>query len=506
MARYFNTSGPNIPEKHYTLKRGELISEGKKLVDDQRYFTIWAPRQTGKSTYFRLLAEELQKDGYKVLHINVENFLSDTEQSFLKILSSDFEEGFGLSMLMRRFSDLFEILKKNRSFKGVLIVDEVEGLNPEIFGQFLHTIRNLYHSRQTHCLKSVILVGVTNIIGVVEDNASPFNIADNLAVPYFTDEETFELLHQHEAETGQLFEEKVKTKICDMTANQPGLVNGFAQQLILRQEEKPVIEFEDYLQVEHWYLSKTIDKNISNVLNKARKYRTFVEKLLFTEAKIPFRINREDIKVLHTNGLLTWDEEDNVTFWVPLYKKCLYDAFYPYMNGEKREISRELWVDEYFDKKNNLLLDKFIDNYNAYIKRRGFRYFREKDEDGNYLSLKEAALVYSFETYIQAFLQEAQGKSYLEPHTGLGRCDLLVNVRDKEYVFEPKVYRSPSEFHKGQRQLAHYCESLGLTTGTYLVFIPSHINLPQVITDSDSQFENVLIKTWLVFYDEEKDF
>jgi len=39
------------------------------------------------------------------------------------------------------------------------------------------------------------------------NNASPFNIADNLEIPYFTGEETFELLHRHEEETGQLFDE-----------------------------------------------------------------------------------------------------------------------------------------------------------------------------------------------------------------------------------------------------------------------------------------------------------
>jgi hypothetical protein len=52
--RSFNTSGPNILEKHYTLPRLALIEKGKRLVHDDRYFTIWAPRQAGKSTYFRL--------------------------------------------------------------------------------------------------------------------------------------------------------------------------------------------------------------------------------------------------------------------------------------------------------------------------------------------------------------------------------------------------------------------------------------------------------------------
>ena len=50
--RTFNTSGPNMPDQHYTLQRLDWIERGKNLVSKSRYFTIWAPRQTGKSTYF----------------------------------------------------------------------------------------------------------------------------------------------------------------------------------------------------------------------------------------------------------------------------------------------------------------------------------------------------------------------------------------------------------------------------------------------------------------------
>ena len=61
--RKFNTSGPNIPEKHYTIERTNLINKGLDLVKDERYFTIWAPRQTGKSTYFGQLSNKLDKIG-----------------------------------------------------------------------------------------------------------------------------------------------------------------------------------------------------------------------------------------------------------------------------------------------------------------------------------------------------------------------------------------------------------------------------------------------------------
>jgi predicted AAA+ superfamily ATPase len=74
---YFNTSGPNISDKHYTLKREYLIPKGVQLVTDDRYFTIWAPRQTGKTTYFISLAKKLKTLGYQVLQTNLENFKKD---------------------------------------------------------------------------------------------------------------------------------------------------------------------------------------------------------------------------------------------------------------------------------------------------------------------------------------------------------------------------------------------------------------------------------------------
>ncbi|MEK7254414.1 MAG: AAA family ATPase, partial [Bacteroidota bacterium] len=192
--RFFNTSGPNIPAAHYTLERKALIAQGQKLVHNSRYFTIWAPRQTGKSTYFRLLAKELEKAGFSVMHINLENFKTESLGTLMTYIHSQAKEQWGINLTGTTFGDFFNELQDCRGKNLVFIVDEIEGLNPDYFGQFLHTIRNLYHSRETHCLKSTILVGVTNIVGVVSDNASPFNIADNLLIPYFSEGEVRDLL------------------------------------------------------------------------------------------------------------------------------------------------------------------------------------------------------------------------------------------------------------------------------------------------------------------------
>ena len=93
MKRYFNTSGPNYPEKHYTLMRRELVEEGINLVQQEKYFTIWAPRQSGKSTYFLLLKKQLERQGYTVVWMNIENFIDASLSTFLTKLNITFNKG-----------------------------------------------------------------------------------------------------------------------------------------------------------------------------------------------------------------------------------------------------------------------------------------------------------------------------------------------------------------------------------------------------------------------------
>ena len=505
--RRFNTSGPNIIAKHYTLPRLDIVEEGINKIRDERYFTIWAPRQTGKSTYFRLLADRLLTEGYKVAHVNFENYKEATLASFLNHLVVSLRKFWQIDYAGHTLQSIFTGISEIQDQKLILIIDEVEGINPDFFGQFLHSIRNVYHSRTEHSLKSVILVGVSNIVGVVQDNASPFNVTDNLNVPYFTDTETLELLGQHETETGQLFDPSVKAKISDITANQPGLVNGFASKLIENNPTKPLIDYDDYLFVEDWYLTEAIDKNVTNIVNKASQYRPFIERLLFTEAKVLFQINREPIKFLFVNGIIKKDKEGFVTFWVPLYQKCLHSTFYPYLNGEQRRIQENIDIGDYFTPEGTLYMPKVIEKYREYAQKRGFRYFLEHDKDGNVISIKEAALMYSFETYINAFLGVVGGTSYIEAHTNLGRTDMIINIDGQEAVVKSKVYQNITQFEKGKAQVAYYAHRMGLTTATYLVFVSSTVTHKDVIElPAFFKDKNVLVTTYLVRYDMETDF
>ena len=87
--REFNTSGPCYPTEHYTVMRHALIAEGKEKVRKGRYFTIFAPRQSGKTTYFQLLLTELKTEGFIPIWLSFENFKTLARERFYYAINQD---------------------------------------------------------------------------------------------------------------------------------------------------------------------------------------------------------------------------------------------------------------------------------------------------------------------------------------------------------------------------------------------------------------------------------
>jgi hypothetical protein len=63
MAKFFNTAGPCRPERHYMLPPEERLPELPRLIDQELYLVVHAPRQSGKTTCFRSLAQALTATG-----------------------------------------------------------------------------------------------------------------------------------------------------------------------------------------------------------------------------------------------------------------------------------------------------------------------------------------------------------------------------------------------------------------------------------------------------------
>ena len=90
------------------------------LVEKERYFTIWAPRQTGKSTYFLLLKSALNQQGYLVMTANFENFKDASMSGLLRDIRSKLESIGISSPEFATFGDVSEFLELLKGKKVVL--------------------------------------------------------------------------------------------------------------------------------------------------------------------------------------------------------------------------------------------------------------------------------------------------------------------------------------------------------------------------------------------------
>lgn len=63
MTRWFNTAGPCKVDIHYMLPTGDRLPSLTRLIAQQSYFVIHAPRQTGKTTAIQALATTARKLG-----------------------------------------------------------------------------------------------------------------------------------------------------------------------------------------------------------------------------------------------------------------------------------------------------------------------------------------------------------------------------------------------------------------------------------------------------------
>ncbi|MFW6004989.1 MAG: ATP-binding protein, partial [Desulfonatronovibrionaceae bacterium] len=75
MARFFNNAGPVKPEIHYTIDPLHRVDweEISGYIDQQRYFVLHAPRQTGKtSTLLAMMKAINEKGRYACAYANIE--------------------------------------------------------------------------------------------------------------------------------------------------------------------------------------------------------------------------------------------------------------------------------------------------------------------------------------------------------------------------------------------------------------------------------------------------
>ena len=357
--RRFGTQGPVNPEQHYIVARTEELAEFTKRVKEGRYIVIFAPRQTGKTTFFYAAMDILaaEEPTYLLIHLDFEAYKSLTPSDFYSNLTEDIREEIenlyhkrgevpsetlshflknmaltdNMSML-RSFRALARVIENQRV---VVFIDEFDGIPPTVVSDFLYTLRRIYISRTSpRCPHSLGIIGVKSIAQLNYDRSvSPFNIHDDFALSNFTPAQVQELFGQYTEETGQVFAPEVIESIHKQTGGQPFLVNRFAQILA---EEMDIPKTET-LTMTHFSeaLMQLLDENNTNLthlitnIRRNPRFESFLMRILLYEEGVPFNLRNELINELATYGVLARGTDRMCEIANPVYLHCIIQAFKP---------------------------------------------------------------------------------------------------------------------------------------------------------------------------------
>lgn len=527
--REFGTQGPVNSKDHYVVSRSEELADYINRIKQGRYIVLFAPRQSGKTTFFQEVLKVLAKNEstYFPIQLNFEDYKNRAPDAFYTDIFEDIREeietafesqGIMPSQRLMQFLDDTQIsdhVAMRRFFRQlsrllsdelstslpprlVLIIDEFDGIPQAIVSDFLHTLRRIYLTeRDARSPYSVGIVGVKNITQLNYDRSiSPFNIQDEFTLPNFTAAQVRELLSQYTEEVGQAFAPEVIDLLHKQTAGQPFLVNRCAQ--ILTAELN--ISKTDTIQMHHFSqaYTKLIEErntNIEHLITNIRRNPRFEKMLMriaFYGSSISFTLHDEIVSELTTYGIIARGEDGMCQILNPIYLHCIIQALRPLINGlEDQYFPEEGPVDftRYITSTGRIQMHTLINNFKDFIARAGFRILQVPDTP------KELVGQYLLFAYLDEFVKIVHATMRLEVPTGRGRADIIISHNRQQYIIETKVWRNERHYQAGKHQLAAYLKSEGATEGYYIVFDHRENPKPQLETDT---LDGLTIRSYVI--------
>ncbi|MXV78694.1 hypothetical protein F4083_04255 [Candidatus Poribacteria bacterium] len=524
--RSFGTRGRVYPDRHYIVKRTEEIRDFINRIKEGRYIVLFAPRQTGKTTFFRFTTEELtnQDESFFPIQLNFEPynnlpssdfynaFYRDTCKEIEKVIQSRAEgsceetvqfledqsivDHISMSEFFGALTDFLSIQRGIRP-KIVIIIDEFDGIPQTVLSDFLHTLRRVYLSDEPRCIHSVGIVGVKSITQLNYDRSiSPFNIQDEFNLPNFTLEQVQELLSQYTDEVGQPFDQEVIISLHKQTAGQPFLVNRAAQIMTneLNIPKTDTIEMSHFAEA-HTQLLEERNTNIEHLLTNIRRDRRFgrfLMKIASYERGVPYNLDDDIINELTMYGVIKRGPDRMCQIVNPIYQHRILQAFKPAINGlENDYFAEDTEVDfiDYVTPSGGIELESLLNNFKDFISRVGFRILQVPETPQEYVGQN---LLYA---YLDHFIRTINASMFLEVQTGRGRIDLMILYNSRKYIVETKIWEGERYHQAGKKQLVAYLKSEKVDKGYYVVF--NHRTNPESRVETE-MLEGVTIRSYLI--------
>ncbi len=494
MPKWFNTAGPCKPDIHYMLPPLARLPNLDRLIAQQGYFVLHAPRQTGKTTAMLTLAQQLTASGqYAAIMVSAEvgaAFPTDLAGAEKAILASwhnqaenrlpptlqppiwaDTTPGQGIQSALQTWA-------KSLPLPLVVLIDEIDALQDNVLISALRQLRAGYPDRPQGFPQSLALIGVRDVRdykvasgGSTRLNtSSPFNIkVKSFTLQNFTQTDISQLYAQHTADTGQVFHPNAIQHAFDLTQGQPWLVNALAKEVVEEIVPNPVQPItSDVIETAKEILIQRQDTHIDSLVSILRedRVRAVIEPLLAGQEleDVPY----DDRQFLIDLGLVARNPAGGLIPANPIYREVL-----PRVLASGAQDSLPVIAPSWLTPEGTLDPDQLLAAFLAFWRQHGQPLLKSAP-------YHEIAL----HLVLMAFLHRVvNGGGTLEREYAIGadRMDLCLRYGDVTLGMELKVWREgrADPLNAGLEQLDRYLAGLTLESG-WLVIFDQRLGLPSI--------------------------
>ena len=494
MPRWFNTAGPCREDIHYLLPATRRLPNLERLIAQQNYFVIHAPRQVGKTTAMLALAKQLTDSGkYTAVMVSAEvgaPFSQDIGGAEDAILGA-WRDNISFRLPPELQPPDWTSIQSGQKIRAalqtwaessprplVIFIDEIDALQDKALISILRQLRDAYPNRPKAFPQSVGLIGLRDVrdykvaAGGSDrlNTSSPFNIkVRSLTLRNFNAEEVAELYAQHTEDTGQVFTPEAVALAFEQTQGQPWLVNALAKEIV----EELVTDESIEITTEHILTAKEIiiqrqDTHLDSLAERLRENRVkaIIEPMLagLQLGNVP----NDDIQFLIDIGLCKMDSQGGLAIANPIYREVL-----PRVLTVTPMASLPQIAPSWLTKEGKLDTQALLKTFMAFWLQHGEPLLKSA-------SYPEIAP----HLVLMAFLHRViNGGGTLEREYAIGRdrMDLCLRYGEVTLGIELKVWRTKKAdpLSKGLEQLDGYLARLGQDSG-WLVIFDRRENAPEL--------------------------
>jgi hypothetical protein len=487
--RFFNTTGPCNPERHYMLPPEDRLigAQLHRYIEDQLYWVLHAPRQTGKTTFLQSWAREINAGVEAVAcYVSVERCqgISESERAMPNICNAIREYTYlsGLAIpeitntdASSMLSDILINWSKLVAPKSLIVLfDEVDVLVDDTLVSFLRQLRGGFAERGAGKFPiSIALVGMRDLKdyiikakdGKEVNPGSPFNIkADSAMLGNFTKDDVIKLFAQRTEETGQKITQEALDYVYEQSKGQPWIVNSLFMRATLRiltDESNETVTLSHIEQARQQMIDAR-ETHLDALGKRLEDPRVkYVIQTIITGSSNPLGRTKPAVELTMDLGLVSWSSGTGFTIANPVYEEILTR----YLNSEYHDSFPPPTSWQWQKANGELDMDRLLQEFQKFWRRHSEIWEQKADYTEAFPHL-----------LLMAFLQRVtNGGGHIDREyaAGRGRVDLTVEYTGKTFIIEIKIiydYDTPAIVREeGMEQVQEYRDRIDASAPTYLV-------------------------------------